>query len=138
MNLSSIPAQLLLQAVLILINAFFAATEIAVLSEFREAQAVGGGGRQDRPEALKLVEEPSGFLSTIQVGITLAGYLGSAFAAENFSGYFVSWVYDGLGFRPPGRRAERPGHCGHNHHPCLFHLDFRRAGSETHRHAEIL
>ena len=46
-----------------------------------------------------MVEEPSGFLSTIQIGITLAGFLGSAFAADNFSGYLVNWVYDDLGYR---------------------------------------
>ena len=44
------------------------------------------------------MEEPSGFLSTIQIGITLAGFLGSAFAADNFSGYLVDWVYKDLGF----------------------------------------
>jgi len=97
--LSSIPAQLLLQAVLILINAFFAATEIAVISlSSAKLKRLEEEGDKTAPKLLKLVEEPSGFLSTIQVGITLAGYLGSAFAAENFSGYFVSWVYDGLGF----------------------------------------
>ena len=46
-----------------------------------------------------MVEEPSGFLSTIQVAITLAGYLGSAFAAENFSGSLSNWIYYGLGFQ---------------------------------------
>ena len=97
--MSSIPAQLLLQAVLILINAFFAATEIAVISlSSAKLKRLEEEGDKTAPKLLKLVEEPSGFLSTIQVGITLAGYLGSAFAAENFSGYFVSWVYDGLGF----------------------------------------
>lgn len=98
--MSSIPAQLLLQAVLILVNAFFAATELAVISlspaKLRKLQEEGD---KSAPKLLKLVEEPSGFLSTIQVGITMAGYLGSAFAAENFSGYLVSWITDGLGFR---------------------------------------
>ena len=47
---------------------------------------------------LKLVEEPNAFLSTIQVGITLAGFLGSAFAADSFSGYLVDWIYEDLGF----------------------------------------
>lgn len=45
---------------------------------------------------LKLVEEPSSFLSTIQVGITLAGFLGSAFASTNFSVYIVNWIIHGL------------------------------------------
>ena len=41
-----------------------------------------------------MAEEPSGFLSTIQIGITLAGFLGSAFAAENFSDPLTHWIYD--------------------------------------------
>lgn len=45
------------------------------------------------------MEEPASFLSTIQVGITLAGFLGSAFAADNFSEYLVRWIYDDIGFR---------------------------------------
>ena len=85
--MSSIPAQLLLQAVLILINAFFAATEIAVISlSSAKLKRLEEEGDKTAPKLLKLVEEPSGYLSTIQVGISLAGYLGSAFAAENFSG----------------------------------------------------
>lgn len=48
---------------------------------------------------LKLVEEPSSFLSTIQIAITMAGFLGSAFAAENFSDYIVDWIYNDLAFQ---------------------------------------
>ena len=92
--------QLLLQVILILINAFFAATEIAVLSlNGAKLRKLEEEGDKSAPRLLKLVEEPSGFLSTIQVGITLAGFLGSAFAADNFSEYLVSWIYDGLGFK---------------------------------------
>lgn len=92
--------QLLLQVVLIALNAFFAASEIAVLSlnagKVRRAAEEGDRGAQKlRP----LIDEPSSFLSTIQVCITLAGFLGSAFAADNFSGVLSSWLYDGLGFR---------------------------------------
>ena len=43
-----------------------------------------------------LVEQPSRFLATIQVGITLAGFLGSAFAADNFAYRLVNWLM-GLG-----------------------------------------
>ena len=42
-------------------------------------------GDRSAGKLLKLVEEPTAFLSTIQVGITLAGFLGSAFAADSFS-----------------------------------------------------
>jgi len=40
----------------------------------------------------KLTEQPARFLSTIQVGITLAGFLASAFAADNFSDLLVDWL----------------------------------------------
>ncbi|MEA5058617.1 MAG: hemolysin family protein [Candidatus Pelethousia sp.] len=97
--MSSIPKQLLLQAVLILLNAFFAASEIAVISlSPTKLRRMAEEGNKSAPRLLKLVEEPAGFLSTIQIGITMAGYLGSAFAAENFSDYIVTWIYDGLGF----------------------------------------
>ena len=46
---------------------------------------------------LKMVTEPTGFLSTIQIGITLAGFLGSAFAAENFSDRLVRWLVNDCG-----------------------------------------
>jgi len=96
----NIAKQLLLQAFLILLNAFFAMTEIAVISlKPSKLRKMEEEGDKAAPRLLKLVEEPSGFLSTIQVGITLAGFLGSAFAADSFSEYLVDWVYSGLGFR---------------------------------------
>ena len=92
--------QLLLQAFLILLNAFFAMTEIAVLSlSAPKLHHMAEEGDRTAPRLLKLVEEPSGFLSTIQVGITLAGFLGSAFAADSFSELLVDWVYSDLGVR---------------------------------------
>lgn len=88
-------SQLLLQVVLIAINAFFAATEIAVISlnenKLRK-QAEEGDGKA--AQMLKMVEQPAGFLSTIQIGITLAGFLGSAFAADNFASKIVRYLVD--------------------------------------------
>lgn len=88
-----------LQLVLIFINAFFASTEIAVLqlSPNKLRRQVEEGDKH-AARILKLVEEPSNFLSTIQIGITLAGFLASAFAADNFAGPLVHWVYYTLGF----------------------------------------
>ena len=104
--MSSIPQQLLLQLFLILINGFFAATEIAVISlSPTKLRKMAEEGYKSAPRLLKMVEEPSGFLSTIQIGITMAGYLGSAFAAENFSDYIVAWIYDGLGFQAISQAA---------------------------------
>lgn len=95
--MDSIPSQLLLQAILILVNAFFASTEIAVLSlNTTQLENQAEKGEKTAKRLLKLIQEPSSFLSTIQIGITLAGFLGSAFAADNFSEYFVHWIYDDL------------------------------------------
>ncbi len=97
--MDSIPQQLLIQFILILFNAFFAAGEIALLSlNSNKLRKMEEEGDKKASKLLKLVEEPSGFLSTIQIGITLAGFLGSAFAAENFSGYIVTWITKDLGF----------------------------------------
>lgn len=82
-----------------LIKCIFAAAEIAVISlNASKLRKSAEDGDKTCARLLKLVEEPSGFLSTIQIGITLAGFLGSAFAADNFSGYLVDWVYKDLGF----------------------------------------
>lgn len=97
--MSSIARQLLIQAILIALNAFFAATEIAVVSlNATKLRKMAEEGDTKAVKLLKLVENPSGFLSTIQIGITLAGFLGSAFAADAFSDSLVTWVYEGLGF----------------------------------------
>lgn len=84
--MDGIPQQLLLQLLLILINAFFAATEIAILSlNENKVKKMAEGGDKKAAKMMKMVEQPNGFLSTIQIGITLAGFLGSAFAADTFS-----------------------------------------------------
>ena len=96
--MDSIPSQLLLQFILILVNAFFAATEIAVLSlNATQLEKKAEEGEKTAKRLLQLTQEPAGFLSTIQIGITLAGFLGSAFAADNFSEYLVNWIYHDLG-----------------------------------------
>ena len=78
--------QLLLQLILILLNAFFAATEIAVISlNEKKVKARAEDGDKKAVKMLRMIENPTRFLSTIQIGITLAGFLGSAFAADNFS-----------------------------------------------------
>ncbi len=86
--------QLLLQIILIALNAFFACAEIAVISmnDAKLATLAAQGDR--RAKRLKaLTAQPSKFLATIQVAITLAGFFGSAFAAENFSDRLTGWIY---------------------------------------------
>ena len=92
--MSNIVGQLLLQLILILLNAFFAATEIAVISlNEKKLKARAEDGDKKAIKMLNMIEQPTRFLSTIQIGITLAGFLGSAFAADNFaerlSGFIV-------------------------------------------------
>ena len=85
--------QLFLQLILILLNAFFAATEIAVISlNEKKVKAQAEDGDKKAVKMLKMIEEPTRFLSTIQIGITLAGFLGSAFAADNFAGRLSSSI----------------------------------------------
>ncbi len=85
--------QLILQVILILLNAFFAATEIAVISlNEKKVRALAGEGDKRAGKMLKIIESPTQFLSTIQIGITLAGFLGSAFAADNFAETFSAFL----------------------------------------------
>lgn len=96
--MGELPQQLLIQVILILLNAFFAATEIAVISlntaKLKKQQEAGD---KMAGKLLKMAEEPSDFLSTIQIGITLAGFLGSAFAADNFSDGLTKLICEDLG-----------------------------------------
>ena len=93
MESDSILPQLLLQLVLIAVNALFAATEIAVISlNETKVRRMAEGGDKKAAKMLRMVTEPTGFLSTIQICITLAGFLGSAFAADNFSDKLVNWL----------------------------------------------
>ncbi len=91
--MGKIGQQLLLQLILILLNSFFAAAEIAVISlNDAKVKKLAESGDKKAATMLKMVEEPNGFLSTIQVCITLAGFLGSAFAADTFSDMLVGWM----------------------------------------------
>lgn len=96
--MTTILQQLLLQVILILTNAFFAATEIALISlnEVKVRRQAEEGDKKAR-KMLNIVEEPTGFLSTIQIGITLAGFLASAFAADNFAEPLVEWLVNTVG-----------------------------------------
>lgn len=90
---------LALQVVLILANAFFASTEIAVLQlSANKLRRMVEEGDRAAGRILRLVESPSNFLSAIQIGITLAGLLGSAFAADNFADPLSGWLYNTVGF----------------------------------------
>lgn len=91
--------QLFIQILLILLNAFFAGSEIALLSlNTAKLRKLDENHDKVATRLLRLVNEPSNFLSTIQVGITFAGFLGSAFASSSFSTYIVDWILYDLKF----------------------------------------
>ena len=89
----SILMMILLQVVLIALNAVFASAEIAVLSinDSKLARMAAEGDKR-AVRLARLTSQPARFLATIQVAITLSGFLASAFAAENFSDGLVSWL----------------------------------------------
>lgn len=94
---NSIVSLLLIQIILIALNAVFASAELAVLSvnESKINRLAERGSKKAR-RLRKLLKEPAKFLSTIQIAITLSGFLGSAFAADGFSDPLVDWLV-GLG-----------------------------------------
>ena len=91
--MQTIVFQLLVQVILILINAFFAATEIAVISlNANKLRKLEEEGDKMAPKLLHMVEDSSSFLSTIQIAITLSGFLGAAFAGDAFAEYLTTWL----------------------------------------------
>lgn len=98
---SSVIFMILLQVVLIMLNAVFACAEIAVISmnDSKLAKLAAEGDKR-AVRLARLTSQPARFLATIQVAITLSGFLGSAFAAENFSDGLVNWLI-GLGVTIP-------------------------------------
>ena len=92
---------IILQIVLIALNAIFACAEIAVLSiNETKLERMADQGDKRAKRLWKLTREPAKFLATIQVAITLSGFLGSAFAADSFSEPLVAWILS-LGVKIP-------------------------------------
>ena len=76
--------QILLMIVLIFFNAFFAASEIAIISlNDTKLKKMAEEGHKKARQVLKLTEDSSNFLATIQIGVTLAGFLTAASAASS-------------------------------------------------------
>ncbi|MBR4941388.1 MAG: HlyC/CorC family transporter, partial [Clostridia bacterium] len=91
----------ILQLVLIFLNAFFASAEMAVVTVSEtKLEKLAEEGSKKAKRLLKLKGNPSKFLSTIQVAITLAGFMGSAYAADNFADPLTAWIV-GLGAKIP-------------------------------------
>ncbi|MBU3105715.1 hemolysin family protein [Clostridium gasigenes] len=76
--------------ILVLVNAFFASAEMAIVSLNKtKINLLAQGGNKKAKLIQNLIKEPSGFLATIQVGITFAGFFASAAAATSISGGFA-------------------------------------------------
>lgn len=89
----SIILMLLLQVVLIFLNAFFACAEIALISvNENKMEKLAENGNKKAGRLVKMNQQPAKFLATIQVAITLSGFLASAFAADNFAEPLVTWL----------------------------------------------
>lgn len=85
--------QILLQVFLIALNAIFAAAEIAIISiNDAKLAAMAAKGNKKAVRLARLTSTPAKFLATIQVAITLSGFLGSAFAADNFAEPLVGLI----------------------------------------------
>jgi len=85
---------ILLQIFLIAFNAVFACAEIAVISTNTvKLEQLADKGDKRAKRLLTLTDQPAKFLATIQVAITLSGFLGSAFAADNFADPLVEWLH---------------------------------------------
>lgn len=103
---SAIALMILLQIILIFLNAVFACAEIAVISiNDNKLLKMAGEGDKRAERLVSLTKQPARFLATIQVAITLSGFLGSAFAAENFSDVLVKWLI-GLGVPVPAKTLD--------------------------------
>lgn len=92
-------SQLIVLVILIFLNAFFAASEIAFISlndAKIEKQAKEGNKKAGQIE--KMLKTPSKFLATIQIGITLAGFLSSAFASDTFAEKLAPMLYQLMPF----------------------------------------
>ena len=99
----SLILKLVLLVLLIFVNAFFAMSEIAVISlNDNKVRKMAEDGNKKAKKIVKLTENSGKFLSTIQIGITLAGFLTSASASETFAGMLAdalkgTAVYKALG-----------------------------------------
>ncbi|MDR0978777.1 MAG: hemolysin family protein [Lachnospiraceae bacterium] len=79
-------SQILVLIVLILLNAFFAATEMAFITvNDNKIEKLAKEGNKKAKSIHKMLRNPSKFLATIQIGITIAGFLSSAFASDAFA-----------------------------------------------------
>jgi putative hemolysin len=123
--------------VLIMLNAYFAGSEMALVSinETKIRMMIESGNK--KAESVKnMLSEPSKFLSTIQIGITLAGFLSSAFASEAFADRLVEWILTrGIGIKAAVMKPVAV--VVNNLYPFLFYIGIWRIGTQTAGHAAM-
>lgn len=91
--------QIIILAILILVNAYFAMTEIAYISlTDAKIAKMSKEGNKKAKKIEKMLSSPSKFLATIQVGITFAGFFSSAFAADTFASKLAPVLYETTGW----------------------------------------
>ena len=92
-------SQMIILAILILLNAYFAASEIAFISlNDAKIEKMAKDGNKKAKQIQSMLESPSKFLATIQIGITLAGFLSSAFASDAFAEKLAPMLFDIMSF----------------------------------------
>ncbi len=90
-------AQFLILLTLIIINGLFAMAELAVVSSRRtRLEQLAAEGSKGARAALRLMEEPTRFLSTVQIGITLIGVLAGVYSGASFAEPLAAWVSTAL------------------------------------------
>ena len=100
-------SQILVLIILIALNAFFAATEIAFISlNDVKIELKAKEENKKAKKIQKILENPSKFLATIQIGITLAGFLSSAFASDAFADILAPKLYNLIPYIPLARWRE--------------------------------
>jgi putative hemolysin len=77
---------ILIVFVLVVLNGFFAMSELAIVSARRpRLETMAKAGNHGAARALRLAEDPTSFLSTVQVGITLIGIFAGAYSGATLS-----------------------------------------------------
>lgn len=100
-------SQILVLIILIALNAFFAAVEIAFISlNDVKIELKAKEGNKKAKKIQKMLKDPSKFLATIQIGITLAGFLSSAFASDAFADILAPKLYNLIPYIPLARWRE--------------------------------
>lgn len=95
--------QLIFLVFLVVINGFFSMSEIAIITvNDNKMRRMADEGNHKALYLVKFIEEPGHFLSTIQVGVTLAGFLASAFAANSFSERLAGFIIAHTSLSNPG------------------------------------